>query len=472
MQNVQLAMLRFRATSDMIEAVNGENAMVFRRKILERLKSWKAESQGRSALLVEGARRVGKSFVVAQFGKSEYRSCIVVDFSSPLPNTLAAILSAPYDLDGFFTALALEYRTRLFPRESLIVFDEVQLCPKARQMIKHLVADGRYDFIETGSLVTLKTVVKDILIPSEEERIEMHPMDFEEFCWALDDDVTVDFARECFTRRKPLGALHSTVMKRYQEYLCVGGMPQAVAEYKDSHDLPRTDKIKRGILKLYRDDIGKFAKGNAAKARRIFDEIPGQLSRKEKKYRLSSLEKSARMRTYEDAFMWLVDAKVVNPCYNATDPTVGMALSSDCATQKLYMGDTGLLMTLALGETAVVDGELYKAIFTGDVYFNKGMIAENAVAQAFVASGRKLFFYSRAASKSRKTEIEIDFLIRRGKEICPIEVKSGNYRNHASLDKFASRFSGRLGESFILYPKDVLVKDGIVHLPIYMSMFL
>ena len=383
--------------------------MIFRRKILKKLKAWKTESQGRSALLmVEGARRVGKSFVVEQFGKSEYRSCVVIDFSSPLPNTLAAILNAPHDLDGFFTTVALEYRTRLYPRESLIVFDEVQLCPKARQMIKHLVADGRYDIVETGSLVTLKTMAKDILIPSEEERIEMHPMDFEEFCWALDDDVTVGFARECFARRKPLGALHSTVMKRYREYLCVGGMPQAVAEYRASRDLPRTDKVKRGILKLYRDDIGKFAKGNAAKVRRIFDEIPGQLSRKEKKYRLSSLEKSARMRTYEDAFMWLVDAKVVNPCYNATDPTVGMALSSDCATQKLYMGDTGLLMTLALGEAEAVDGELYKAIFTGDVYFNKGMIAENAVAQAFTASGRNLYFYSRAAAESRRTEIEIE----------------------------------------------------------------
>lgn len=446
--------------------------MNFKRKIYDKLKEWKRVSNGRTALLVEGARRVGKSFVVEAFGKHEYKSCIVVDFSSPQPNTLAAILDTPHDLDGFFTTLSLEYRTQLFPRESLIVFDDVQLCPKARQMIKHLVADGRYDYIETGSLVTLKTTAADILIPSEEERIEMFPMDFEEFCWALGDEVTVGFARECFNARKPLGALHSTVLKRYCEYLCVGGMPQAVAEYAATHDLFRADSVKRGILKLYRDDIGKFAKGNAAKVRRIFDEIPGQLARKEKKYRLSSLGKSARMRNYEDAFVWLADAKVVNPCYNATDPTVGLALSSDYSTQKLYMGDTGLLMTLALGDEGTTGYELYSAIFTGDVYFNKGMIAENAVAQAFAASSRSLYFYSRAADGSRRNEMEIDFLIRRDKEICPVEVKSGNYRNHASLDKFTAKFNGRLGESFILYTKDIMVKNGVVHLPLYMAMFL
>lgn len=446
--------------------------MNFRRKIYDRLLEWKTSRNGKTALLIEGARRVGKSFTVEEFAKREYRSHVTIDFSIPQPLTLDAIINAPHDLDGLFNRMALEYRTQLHPRETLIVFDEVQLCPKARQLIKHLVADGRYDYIETGSLITLKTKSEDILIPSEEERISMHPMDFEEFCWALGDTVTVAFAKECFDKRKPLGALHRTVMERYCEYLCIGGMPQAVAEYVRTKDILRADIVKRDILKLYRDDIGKFAKGNTAKVRSIFDQIPGQLSRKEKRYSLSSLEKSARMREYEDAFMWLADAKVASPCYNATDPTVGLALSSDFTTLKLYMCDTGLLMSLTLGDESATSGELYKAVLTGDAYFNNGMIAENAVAQSLAMSERPLFFYSRRNPVSHRNELEIDFLIRCEGAVCPIEVKSGKYRSHASLDKFTGKFKERLGQPFILYPKDVMEKDGIVHLPLYMAMFL
>lgn len=446
--------------------------MKFDRKIYNRLLEWKRLKKGKTALLIEGARRVGKSFVVEEFAKREYESHVIIDFSSPQPLTLTAIRNEPHDLDGLFNRISLEYRIRLIPGRSLIVFDEVQLCPQARQMIKHLVADGRYSYIETGSLVTLKTQMEDILIPSEEERIAMHPLDFEEFCWAMGDTVTVDFARKSFNERKPLGTLNDTIMKRYCEYLCVGGMPQAVAAYVETRDLSSTDLAKRDILNLYRDDISKFAKGNAAKVRRIFDEVPGQLSKKEKKYSLASIKKSARMREYEDAFAWLADAKVVNPCYNATDPTVGMALSSDFSTQKLYMADTGLLMSHALGEESMTSGELYKAIFTGDVYFNGGMIAENAVAQSLVASGRKLFFYSRRNPESHRSELEIDFLIRRDGKICPIEVKSGRYQSHSSLDKFCAKFGNRLGQPYILYTKDTMERDGILHLPLYMAMFL
>lgn len=446
--------------------------MNFKRKIYDRLLKWKTSRNGKTALLIEGARRVGKSFTVGEFARREYKSHVIIDFSGPQPLTLDAILNSPHDLDGLFNRISLEYRTRLYPRETLIVFDEVQLCPKARQLIKHLVADGRYDYIETGSLVTLKAKSEDILIPSEEERVSMYPMDFEEFCWALGDTVTVGFARDCFSKQRPLGALHRTVWGRYCEYLCVGGMPQAVSEYVETKDVLRADVVKRDILKLYRDDIAKFARGNAAKVRSIFDQIPGQLSKKEKRYSLASLGKSVRMREYEDSFVWLADAKVVNPCYNATDPAVGLALSSDFATMKLYMGDTGLLMTLALGDESATSGELYKAIFTGDVYFNSGMIAENAVAQSFVLSGRPLFFYSRRNPESHRNEMEIDFLIRRNGTVCPVEVKSGNYQSHASLDKFRSKFGDRLGRAYILYTKDVMEKDGIIHLPLYMAMFL
>lgn len=446
--------------------------MKFKRKIYNNLLDWKNNRRGKTALLIEGVRRVGKSFVVTEFAKQEYKSYVIIDFSVPRPLTLDAIINTAYDLDGLFNRISIEYKVQLHPRETLIIFDEVQLCPKARQLIKHLVADGRYDYIETGSLVSLKTNIDDILIPSEEERLSLNPMDFEEFCWAMGDEVTVSFARECYLNRKALGAIHDTVLKRYCEYLCVGGMPQAVEEYVKTKDYSRTDKVKRSILDLYRNDIGKFAGNNAAKVRSIFNEIPGQLTKKDKKYSLSSLDKAARMRTYEDSFDWLSDAKIINPSYNATDPTVGMALSSDFATRKIYMADTGLLLSHALQMDNVTETELYEAIFTGEVYFNNGMIAENAVAQSLVASGKSLFFYSRHNRETHRNEIEIDFLIRKDGAVTPIEVKSGKYRSHASLDKFSTKFADRIGERIILYTKDVAERDGVIHLPIYMAMFL
>ena len=446
--------------------------MTFRRKLYDRLLHWKHSRGGKTALLIEGARRVGKSYVVSEFARREYKSAVVIDFSSPPPLTLSAILENPHDLDGLFNRISLECHTRLYRRESLIVFDEVQLCPKARQLIKHLVADGRYDYIETGSLITLKTSMEGILIPSEEERVTMNPMDFDEFCWAMGESVTPEFVRECFEKRKPLGALLKPVMARYCEYLCVGGMPQAVAEYAQTRDIASADIVKRDILKLYRDDISKFAGSHAAKVRSLFDQIPGQLTKKEKRYSLASLGKSSRMREYEDAFAWLADARVVNPCYNATDPSVGMALSSDFATLKLYMGDTGLLMTLALGDESATAGDLYRAVFTGDVAFNRGMVAENAVAQSLVQAGRSLFFYSRRNPESHRSDMEVDFLIRREGKICPLEVKSGKYQHHASLDKFCKKFRGRLGQPCILYTKDIMEKDGILHLPLFMASLL
>jgi predicted AAA+ superfamily ATPase len=446
--------------------------MKFKRKIYNNLLDWKNNRRGKTALLIEGVRRVGKSFVVTEFAKQEYKSYVIIDFSVPRPLTLDAIINTAYDLDGLFNRISIEYKVQLHPRETLMIFDEVQLCPKARQLIKHLVADGRYDYIETGSLVSLKTNIDDILIPSEEERLSLNPMDFEEFCWAMGDEVTVSFARECYLNRKALGAIHDTVLKRYCEYLCVGGMPQAVEEYVKTKDYSRTDKVKRSIIDLYRNDIGKFAGNNAAKVRSIFNEIPGQLTKKDKKYSLSSLDKAARMRTYEDSFDWLSDAKIINPSYNATDPTVGMALSSDFATRKIYMADTGLLLSHALQMDNVTETELYEAIFTGEVYFNNGMIAENAVAQSLVASGKSLFFYSRHNRETHRNEIEIDFLIRKDGAVTPIEVKSGKYRSHASLDKFSTKFADRIGERIILYTKDVAERDGVIHLPIYMAMFL
>lgn len=446
---------------------------IFRRKCYQKLLDWKKRSNGQTAIMIDGARRVGKTCLVENFIKNEYRSSVIVDFSKADPRITDAIANNPSDLDAFFNTLSLVLKTRLYKRESAIVFDEVQLFPQARQMIKHLVADGRFDYLETGSLISLRRNVKDILIPSEEEHIDMNPMDFEEFCWAMGDEVTIPFIKERFDSLTSMTrALHEKVMERYRVYLLVGGMPQAVLAYLKDRDFGMADIAKREVLRVYRDDIGKYAEGYATKVRAIFDTLPEQLSRKEKKYKLSSIKKEARFREYEDAFVWLDEARVVNPCFNSTEPTVGLGLSQDHTTQKLYMNDTGLLVTHAFNDGRYTDNDLYREIFLGNAYFNNGMIIENAVAQALRSTGRNLFFYSRADKETRKNEIEIDFLIRRNGKICPVEVKSGNYRSHSSLDKFRKKFGKRLGKSYILYTKDVMIKDDIIHLPVYMSMFL
>lgn len=445
---------------------------LFKRKTYDKLKEWKGRSCGRTAVMIDGARRVGKTCLAQEFVKNEYRTAIVVDFTKADERIKATIKDKPHDLNALFNALSLTYGVRLYPRESVIVFDEVQQYPLARQLIKHLVADGRYDYIETGSLISLKRNIKDILIPSEEEHIDMPPMDFEEFCLAKGDNVTPDFIRESFDKRKPLGPLLKTVMERYYEYLLVGGMPQAVDAYLATMDFGTADDAKRGILHIYRDDIAKFAQGYEAKVRAIFDAIPEQLSRKEKRYKLSSITKEARFREYEDAFTWLNDARVVNPCFNATEPSVGLCLSREHTTQKLYMADTGLLVTHAYNDGRYTDNGLYRDIFFGNAGTNNGMIVENAIAQEFRATGRNLYFYSRVDRDCRKNEIEVDFLIRRNGEICPVEVKSGKYQRHASLDKFRDRFKKSIGRPYILYTKDLMEKDGILHLPLFMAMFL
>ncbi len=447
--------------------------ILFRRKTYDMLKEWKKRSKGKTAAMIDGARRVGKTCLVQEFVKREYRSAIIVDFTKAEEQIKSTIRDRPDNLDALFNTLSLIYNTRLYPHESAIVFDEVQIFPLARQLIKHLVADGRYDYIETGSLISLKRNVKDILIPSEEDHIEMHPMDFEEFRWAMGDEVSVPFIKEHYSGRKPLGmGMHKTMLDRYYEYLLVGGMPQAVEAYVATKDFGMADDAKRGILRIYRDDIGKFAQGYEAKVRAIFDAIPEQLSRKEKRYRLSSITKEARFREYEDSFTWLNDARIANPCFNATEPSVGLALSREHTTQKIYMADTGLLVSHAYNDGRYPDNNLYRDIFFGNAGVNNGMIVENAVAQEFRATGRNLYFYSRVDRQNRKNEMEIDFLIRRDGAICPVEVKSAAYQRHASLDRFLSKFKDRLGTPYIIYTKDIMEKDGIIHLPLYMAMFL
>lgn len=445
---------------------------ILKRKIYDDLLIWK-RGNGTSALMIDGARRVGKSFLCEQFAKSEYKSYIIIDFGNIPRDIQDLFLNDSFNLDLFFSKLSVFYSVELYRRESLIIFDEVQQFPLARQLIKYLVADGRYDYIETGSLIRLKKNVQDIIIPSEEEHIEMFPLDFEEFLWALGDEVTVPYLKHSFEEKEPLGqAVHRKVMNDFRQYILVGGMPQAVLEYINTKDFKTVDVVKRQILTLYRNDISKFAEGYEDKVFAIFDGIPGQLSKKEKKYQLTSISKQARFRSYEDSFIWLAEAMIVNNCFNSTDPNIGLALSADYATQKCYMADTGLLVTLTFMNSPFIENELYKAILFSKLSINEGMIMENIVAQMLRRNGHKLYFYSRNDKENRENHMEIDFLISEKRKIAPIEVKSGSYKQHSSLDKFRRKYRGNYSNSYILYTKDLMIKDDIIHLPIYMAMFL
>lgn len=446
---------------------------ILKRKIYDDLLTWKQQSNGASALLIEGARRVGKSYLCKLFAENEYRSHIIIDFGNAPQDILDLFVFDSANLDLFFAKLAAFYGVLLYERESIIIFDEVQQFPRARQLIKYLVADGRYDYIETGSLIRLRKNVENIIIPSEEDHLEMFPLDFEEFLWAMNDNSTMPLIKQCFLDLTPLGqALHRKIMNDFRQYMLVGGMPQAVVEYMSSKDFAKTDIVKQRILQLYRADVAKFAAGYEDKVFAVFDGIPGQLARKAKKYKLSSISKQARFRSYEDSFIWLNEAMIVNLCYNSNDPSIGLALSADHATLKCYMADTGLLISHGFAERPFLENEFYKAILFDKLNINEGMIIENIVAQMLRQNGHKLYFYARNDRENRKNHMEIDFLISEKNKISPIEVKSGDYKSHSSLDKFKMKFSSKISNTYILHPKDLQVKNGIIHLPLYMAMLL
>ncbi len=449
-----------------------------KRKIYDRLVEWKRNEAPGAALLIDGARRVGKSYIAEEFAKNEYRSYVMIDFAKA-PKEVKGLFERYQDkLDTLFLKLSEYFGVRLYKRESLFIFDEVQQCPKARESIKHLVADGRYDYLETGSLVSIDENVQDIVIPSEEIRVKMHPMDFEEFLWARDDDTTMDFLRDHYAKREPLGQLlHRKAMDAFREYMIVGGMPQAVAEFVKSADLGKVDAVKRRILKLYREDIRKHAGRYALKTEQVFDSLAAQLSRHEKKFRLSSLGANARMREYEDAFLWLKEAMVVNVCYRSTDPNIGLGINADNSTLKCYAADTGLLISLAFSERQVLAEQIHKRLLFDSLELNKGMLVENVVAQMLATSGYELYFFSTSSESDRSDRMEIDFLIPtasigRSHNIRPIEVKTSKRYNHASLDKFLSKYKRNLSSPLVLHAKDVAEKDGITYLPLYMASLL
>ena len=446
--------------------------MYMRRKAYDRLLKWK-KGNGESALLVEGARRVGKSYLVKEFGEREYRSCIIVNFSSDRVDPRPVFEKNAGDLDMLFDGLSALYGTRLYRRESLIVFDEIQLYLPAREMIKTLVEDKRYDYIETGSLVSIKTKMSGILIPSEEDGMELHPMDFEEFLWAMGEDQLVEYLRGCFDDLRPVGeSIHHKAMRLFRQYMLVGGMPQAVQKYVEMRDFESADTVKRRILKLYREDIANWGDRNTAHILQIFDRIPAELGKESKTFTLASIGKNARMREYEDSFLWLADGKIVGICQNSTDPSVGLSAYSDMSGIKCYMADTGLLITHTYNERGYLDNELYKAILLGNLGINEGMLTENVVAQLLVSNGCRLFYYRRGRNDP-KGQMEVDFLIRRGLKISPVEVKSSDdSTHHPSLDSFRRIFRKGMGPSYVLHPKDVSQKDGIIYLPLYMTQFL
>lgn len=446
-----------------------------RRKIYDEILKWKKRSAGQTALLIDGARRVGKSYIAEKFAAAEYKSYLLIDFNRAPKEVIDLFDNYLNDLDTLFMYLSGFYNTKLYERETLIILDEVQLCPRARSAIKYLVADGRYDYLETGSLMSIKKNVKDILIPSEEEHLKMYPLDFEEFLWALDNETLMPLIQTCYEKKQPMGqALHRKAMDYFRQYMIVGGMPQAVARYVETRDFDSIDRVKREILELYRADIVKHAAGYEIKVKQIFDNIPAQLQKHDKKFKLSSLKKEARFRDYDDAMFWLSDAMIANICYNSTAPSIGLKLNMDRLTLKCYMVDTGLLISHAFDENGIVSEEIYKKLLFDKLECNKGMIVENLVAQMLTAAGHKLYFYSNPSRDEVSERMEIDFLIAKSKissrhNISPIEVKSGKNYTLTSLKKFRNKYAEQTDPPYVLHTGDLKEADGITYLPLYMT---
>ena len=445
-----------------------------KRKIYNELLEWKNKRKGATAVIVEGARRIGKSYIVEEFARNEYESYLLIDFNKADKVVWEWFDNYLNNLDTLLMNLQIHYGIRLTPRKSVIIFDEVQLCPRARSAIKYLVADGRFDYIETGSLVSIKKNVKDILIPSEEQALPMYPMDFEEFLWALGNEMMMPFIEQCFKKRQPLGGLHRKALDYFRTYMIVGGMPQAILKYIETHDFEEVDRVKRSILQVYKNDIAKYASNVEHKVKSIFDELPAQLQKHEKKFRLSALEPNAAYRDYDDAFFWLSDAGIVNICYNCTAPNIGLRLNMERNTLKCYMGDTGLLFSHAFDEKGRVPNEIYQKIIHDKLEINEGMLVENIVAQMLTASGHKLYFYSNSSRENADERMEIDFLTAKSKltsrhNITPIEVKSSQRYTLSSLNKCIKKFGIYLDTPIVLHSADLKQEKGIDFLPLYMA---
>lgn len=450
--------------------------MVFKRKIYDKMLEWKQISNGQTALLVEGARRIGKSTIVEAFAQNEYDDYIILDFAKENKDIKQNFEDNIGDLDTFFRNLFLLKGKVIPERKSVIIFDEVQLFPLARQAIKYLVQDGRFDYIETGSLISIKKNVQNILIPSEEYKLKMFPMDFEEFLWAKDDMVTAPAIRAAYEKRKALGdAIHRKIMQVFRTYMVVGGMPQAVQAFVDGKNYREIDFVKRNILSLYEDDLRKYDEDNREKASVIFKTIPEQLGNHNSHFKFSLVDKNARYKNYVDAVNFVAESMMGNECINVTLPEVSLEAYADRSNFKLYMGDTGLLITQIMKNSDETAEDIYKSIIFDKLGINQGMIIENVVAQMLRARGYDLYFHEFmqcAEGTDKEKKYEIDFLIVKKRKVCPIEVKSSSYKNHKSFDLFSKKYPIKLEDKYIIYAKDVQYEDGITYIPLYMTMCL
>lgn len=442
---------------------------MFKRKIYRKLLDWKETSAGQTALLIEGARRIGKSTIVEEFAKNEYKSYIFIDFAFA-PKNIHKLFENLHDLDYFFLQLQLQYGVDLYKRESLIVFDEVQFNPLARQAIKKLVADGRYDYLETGSLISIHKNVKDILIPSEERRIEMFPMDFEEFLWALGDGTTNDLLKKAFEGGLSLGEdQNRNMLQKFHLYMLVGGMPQAVKIYLESNNFRMVDEIKRDIIDLYLEDFYKI--DPSGKISTLFEAIPGELSRNSSRYQVSSVLQNQRYSTILQEIAELKESKTVLVAYNTDDPNVGLSSTLNLDKFKLYMGDTGLMVTLIFKDKDFTENVIYKQLLGNKLQKNLGMVYENIVAQTLAFNLHRLVYYSFYDEEKKRT-FEVDFILSEGNKVNPIEVKSSNYRVHRSLDAFSVKYSSRIKKKYLIHIKDYQREKDIIGLPFYMAQFL
>ena len=447
--------------------------MEIQRNIYDRILEWKNQAKGSKALLIEGARRIGKSTIAAEIDKNEYKSYISIDFNTATKKTKDAFEDLN-NLDIFYQTIMLEYNTRLYNRESLIIFDEIQKFPRAREAIKYLVADGRFDFIETGSLISIKENVENITIPSEERKIKMYPVSFVEFMKYMGEELLTEYLVDCWEKKTaPDEKMHSRAMHLFKEYLLVGGMPQAVVAFaSNGRDFAAADIEKRDILDLYRDDIKKSAKKYSSNVSALFENIPGYLSSHEKRVVLSEISKDGRFSSYDEPLFWLDDSMICNLCYKCNDPNVGLALNRNDSFVKCYMGDTGLLVSLAFSENEIVDRKLYKQIMDGKLGLNEGMLYENVISQMLVSKGRKLFFYTRYSEEKHRNDVEIDFLLTNESKtrfkINPIEVKSSKNYTIMSLERFRESFGKRIDHSIIVHPKTMCIADEIIKIPPYM----
>lgn len=443
--------------------------MIFKRKIYNELLQWKRTDEGRTAVLIQGARRVGKSTIAKEFAENEYETHILVDFAA-CSAEIRELFNDVSDLNRIFMRLQLEYSVELKERKSVIIFDEVQLAPKARQAIKYLVKDGRYDYMETGSLISIRKNVRDILIPSEEVKLHMFPMDYEEFRWALGDTATIRLLQGCFHGRTSMGdATNRKLMRDFRLYMLVGGMPQAVAAYLETNNLEKVDSVKRSIITLYEDDFNKIdPTGNASK---MFRQIPAQLTNNANRYLAWSATEGTRNSVLTEIISEIKESMVVNMAYHANDPSAGMALHQDPNKYKMFTGDTGLFVTLAFWDRKFTDNTIYHKLLSDKLSTDLGYVYENVVAQMLKATGHELYYYT-FPTESGKHNYEVDFLIADGDKVSPIEVKSSGYKAHTSLDAFCLKFSSRIRNKYLVYTKDLRKEEDVLYLPVYMTMFL